>query len=140
MQTPVLERLLVRAGLRPTRKRLHLARLLFDGPDQHVTAEDLMQAVQESGHAVSLATVYNTLNQFSAAGLLRRISLDGTKTFFDTNTADHHHIYHEDEDKLVDVAGGRIQINGLPRLAKGDKVKSVEVMIRVNSEGEFNKN
>ncbi len=134
MGAPVMERLLLRAGLRPTRKRLQLARILFDGPDKHVTAEQVMQATRDSGPTISLATVYNTLNQLAAAGLLRRISLDGSRTFFDTNTSEHHHIYYEEDDRLVDLPGDRLQISGLPVPARGAKVKSVEVLIRMHSD------
>lgn len=133
MDSPVLGRLLLRSGLRPTQKRIALASLLFDGPDRHVTAEDVMREAKAQGIDISLATVYNTLNQFCAAGLLNRIILEGPRTFFDTNTSDHHHIYNEDEDRLSDVPGDRIRVEGIPPLAKGEQVQSVEVLVRVKS-------
>ena len=82
------------AGLRPTRQRKELGRLLFDGPDRHVTAEVLHDEAMRAGVRVSLATVYNTLNQFTEAGLMREIVVDGDRTYFDTNTSDHHHFFH----------------------------------------------
>ena len=131
MTQQALESLLRRAGLRPTQKRLEIARLLFDGPDKHVTAEDVMDIARRKKVRVSQATVYNTLNQLCAAGLLKRIILDGSRTFFDTNTTDHHHIFHEDDANLVDVPASAINILGLPELAKGETLRSVEVMVRV---------
>ncbi len=131
MDQQALERLLRRAGLRPTQKRLDIARLLFDGPDKHVTADDVMCAARHKKVRVSQATVYNTLNQLCAAGLLKRIVLDGSRTFFDTNTADHHHIFHEDDADLTDVPADAINILGLPPLGDDETLRSVEVMVRV---------
>src|SRR5262245_7982586 len=82
-----------KAGLRPTRQRLALAQLLFGRGDRHVTAEGLHEEAVGAGMPVSLATVYNTMHQFTAAGLLREVTVDGTRTYFDTNTGDHHHFY-----------------------------------------------
>ena len=89
---PVLDRLTA-AGLRPTRQRLALARLLFDSGDRHVTAEQLHQQAVGNGVKVSLATVYNTLNQFTASGLLREVAVDSRRSYFDTNTELHHHFF-----------------------------------------------
>ena len=132
--TNLSKRLLLKAGLRPTRKRAQLADLLFDGPDKHVSAEEVMAAAQEAGIEVSFATVYNCLNQFSAAGLLRRITVDGVRVTFDTNTDDHHHIYYEDTGELVDIPGDRITVRGMPKLARDVAVQSVEVTIRVRKD------
>src|SRR3989344_5255926 len=92
--TQVLDRLRT-AGLRPTRQRLALAKLLFEGGDRHVTAEMLHAEAQTAAIRVSLATVYNTLHQFTAAGLLREIVVDSQRSYFDTNMTDHHHFYFE---------------------------------------------
>ncbi|MEE8438910.1 MAG: Fur family transcriptional regulator, partial [Micropepsaceae bacterium] len=81
------------AGLRPTRQRLGLAALLFGAKDRHVSAEKLHEEASAAGIRVSLATVYNTLHQFTALGLLRELSVDGARTYFDTNMGDHHHFY-----------------------------------------------
>ena len=86
-----------KAGLRPTRQRLALASLLFAHGDRHVSAESLHEEAVSAGVPVSLATVYNTMHQFTAAGLLREVTVDGTRTYFDTNTGDHHHFYCEDD-------------------------------------------
>jgi Fur family transcriptional regulator, iron response regulator len=131
MVREIAEKLLLKAGLRPTSQRVGLAAILFDGADKHVTPDDVMRLAQESGVDVSVATVYNTLGQLAAAGLLRRVTLDGGRTFFDTNTASHHHLFLEDEDRLVDIPGDAIQVTGLPDLGDDVRVKSVDVLVRV---------
>src|SRR5262245_46331607 len=98
------ERLLRDAGLRPTRQRLALGRLLFLNGHRHVSAETLFDEAAAANMRLSLATVYNTLNQFTEAGLLRRISADGSKSFFDTDTSVHPHFYLVGEDVLVDIS------------------------------------
>lgn len=95
------------AGLRPTRQRMALAGLLVgDGRDRHVTAESLFEAAAGAGEKVSLATVYNTLKAFCDAGLLREITVDGSKSYFDTNMSDHPHFYWEDDNRLSDAPAG----------------------------------
>lgn len=121
------------AGLRSTPKRLAIARLLFDGEDMHVAADAVARMAAQAGLRVSLATVYNTLNQFVAAGLLRRVNLDSERSYFDTNTASHQHIYVEDEQRLIDIPGGQIRVSGLPALPEGMEVRAVEVMVRVGA-------
>ncbi|MET0544721.1 MAG: iron response transcriptional regulator IrrA [Caulobacterales bacterium] len=125
------ERLLLKAGLRPTSQRLGLAAVLFDGHDKHVTADDVMHLASNAGVDVSVATVYNTLGQLCAAGLLRRVTLDGGRTFFDTNISAHHHVFFEDDDRLMDLPGDSIQVTGLPDLGDGATIKSVDILVRV---------
>src|ERR1700680_4045192 len=91
-----------KAGLRPTRQRLALAQLLFASGNRHVTAESLHEEAAGAGVPVSLATVYNTMHQFTAAGLLRQVTVDGSRTYFDTNIGEHHHFYCEDDGTLLD--------------------------------------
>ena len=93
------------AGLRPTRQRVELAGLLFRDHDRHVTAESLHDEVTEAGVKVSLATVYNTLHQFTEAGLLRQVIVDAARSYFDTNTGDHQHFFLEKEGLLIDIPG-----------------------------------
>lgn len=121
------------AGLRPTRQRLALGRLLFDEGDCHVTAECLHEQAQDVGVSVSLATVYNTLHQFTAVGLLREVVVDSSRTYFDTNTADHHHIFHEDEGSLTDISGQMIDVAGLPDVPEGTELSRVDVVVRVRN-------
>ena len=120
-----------RAGLRPTRQRTALAALLFTDYVRHVTAESLHAEAEAAGERVSLATVYNTLHQFTTAGLLRQVTVDGTRTYFDTNTAEHHHFYREDDGMLVDIENGGITVGGLPRPPDGCRIERVDVVVRV---------
>ena len=119
------------ARLRPTQQRLALARLLFSGHDRHVTAERLHDEALEAGAQLSLATVYNTLNQFTEAGLLRQVIVDGAKIHFDTNTGEHHHFYVEDQDMLIDIPGRDVRIEGLPRAPSGTEIQRVDVVVRL---------
>jgi Fur family iron response transcriptional regulator len=122
---------LARAGLRPTAKRLQLAHVLFDGGDKHFTAEQAHEMATKAGMRMSQATVYNTLNQLAAAGLLNRIALDSKRTFFDTNTGDHHHIFYDDDGELVDVPLDLVQVVGTPALKPGETLRRVDVILRV---------
>ena len=120
-----------KAGLRPTRQRLALASLLFGRGDRHVTAEGLHEEAVSAGVPVSLATVYNTMHQFTAAGLLREVTVDGTRTYFDTNTGDHHHFYCEDDGMLMDIDGAAIEVAGVPIPPHGAKIERVDVIVRL---------
>ena len=123
---------LKKAGLRPTRQRLTLARLLVgDGRDRHVTAESLHAAAHASGNPVSLATVYNTLRAFSRAGLLNEIPMDGTKSYFDTRTDDHPHYYWEDTGILTDAPKDDLRFASLPPIPEHMEITKVDVVIRM---------
>jgi Fur family transcriptional regulator, iron response regulator len=121
------------ARLRPTQQRVALARLLFSGPDRHVTAEKLHAEALKAGARLSLATVYNTLHQFTGAGLLRQVIVDSDKTHFDTNTGEHHHFYFESSDHLVDIPGREVRIDGLPKPPVGTEVERVEIVVRLKA-------
>lgn len=123
--------MLRRAGLRPTRQRFALAAILFGKGDRHVTAETLYEEARQAGVPVSLATVYNTLHQFSAAGLLRAIAVDTSRTHFDTNTGDHHHFYLESCDEVIDMPTSSIQVENLPEPPEGCEITKVDVIVRV---------
>jgi len=121
-----------RAGLRPTRQRLALAELLVgDGQHRHVTAESLFEAARQTGATVSLATVYNTLRAFCEAGVLNEITVDGSKSYFDTNTHDHPHFFWEDDGRLSDAPAEQLQIARLPDAPEGAEIASVDVVIRL---------
>lgn len=125
-------RWLGRAGLRPTRQRLALAALLVgDGRDRHVTAEGLYASAQAEGEGVSLATVYNTLRAFCAAGLVQEVTVDGTRSYFDTRIDDHPHFYWEDTNELVDAPAEELEIARLPDTPDGAEVTRVDVVIRL---------
>jgi Fur family iron response transcriptional regulator len=123
------------AGLRPTRQRLALGRLLFDGGDRHLTAEVLHEEAQGAGVSVSLATVYNTLHQFTEAGLLREVVVDSARTYFDTNTGDHHHFFFEGNGALMDIDGEHIVVSGLPEAPQGSGIARVDVIVRLSGSG-----
>ncbi len=122
------------AGLRPTRQRIALAMLLFGKGHRHVTAEELHREAVDADLSVSLATVYNTLNQFTRAGLLREVIADGTKAFYDTNVSDHYHFYSEKDGRLIDIPGDQLTISKLPPLPEGAKVASIDVIVRLREE------
>jgi Fur family iron response transcriptional regulator len=119
------------AGLRPTRQRVELAGLLFQDCDRHVTAESLHDEVSKSGVKVSLATVYNTLHQFTQAGLLRQVVVDAARSYFDTNTGEHQHFFLESEGLLIDIPGQTIAVAGVPVPPAGLAVDRVDVVVRV---------
>ena len=128
------ERLRV-AGLRPTRQRLALAAILFGSGDRHVSAESLHREALVARIHVSLATVYNTLNQFKIAGLLREVAFEGDRTFFDTNTSNHFHYYLEDTDQLVDIGATSLEVKGLPQLPPGTEVDRIDIIVRLRKSG-----
>ncbi len=118
-------------GLRPTRQRLGLARLLFEAGDRHVTAEQLHMEAMGANLRVSLATVYNTLNQFTAAGLLREVVVEAGKSYFDTNTSEHHHFFLEGSGRLEDIPGDQLVVANLPAPPDGTAVARVDVIVRL---------
>lgn len=118
------------AGLRPTRQRVELGRVLFARGPRHISAEDLHAEAQAAGVRVSLATVYNALHQFTEAGLLREVAIDGTRTYFDTNVSDHHHFFVEGEGTLIDMGEG-VEFDTLPEPPEGMEITAVEVVVRV---------
>ncbi|HXZ02042.1 MAG TPA: Fur family transcriptional regulator [Stellaceae bacterium] len=119
------------AGLRPTRQRLALARLLFDRGDRHVTAEQLHGEAVAAAVPVSLATIYNTLHQFIEAGLLREVVVNPGRSYFDTNVSDHHHFFLEESGRLLDIPGDRIDVSNVPAPPDGTAIRRVDVVIRV---------
>ena len=121
------------AGLRPTRQRLALAKLLFDDHDRHITAEILHGEALDANVRVSLATVYNTLHQFNEAGLLREIVVDSGRSYFDTNVSNHHHIFNEDSRELMDIEDGQIGLAGLPAIGAGQEISRIDVIVRVTN-------
>jgi Fur family iron response transcriptional regulator len=121
-----------RGGLRPTRQRLALAELLVgDGRDRHVTAESLHEAARAAGAPVSLATVYNTLRAFCEVGLLNEVTVDGSRSYFDTRTDDHPHYFWEEEGCLSDAPNDAVRIEGEPLIPEGAELARVDVVIRL---------
>ncbi len=132
--TAILQRL-KGVGLRPTRQRVALAGLLFRSDDRHVTAEQLHQEALGETVRVSLATVYNTLHQFTNAGLLREVVVEAGRSYFDTNVSDHHHFFLVDSGSLVDIAGEHVAVATLPDAPHGTTVERVDVIIRLRDAG-----
>ncbi|MGH7186724.1 MAG: iron response transcriptional regulator IrrA [Pseudomonadota bacterium] len=130
-QAALAERLAA-VKLRPTRQRLALAQLLFGGRTRHLTAEQLHRESRRRGVLVSLATVYNTLNQFTRAGLLREVVIDSGRSYFDTNTAEHHHFFAPETGRLTDIPATGVQVTGLPAAPAGTRVAGVEVIVRIS--------
>ncbi len=123
------------AGLRLTRPRLALARLLFDGGNRHVTAEQLRAESSAASIRVSLATVYNVLHQFTEAGLLREVVIEPGRSYFDTNIDDHHHFFCESSGVLQDIAGEGVAVSGIPVPPRGTEITRVEVIVRLRAFG-----
>jgi Fur family iron response transcriptional regulator len=119
------------AGLRPTRQRLALGWLLFAKGDRHISAEILHEEAQRARFPVSLATVYNTLHQFTGAGLLRELAIDGSRAFFDTNVHDHHHFFLEGENEVMDVPVTAMRLDRTPEPPPGYEVERIDVVVRV---------
>lgn len=133
-----LEKRLREKGLRPTRQRMALADLLFSKGNRHISAEDLHEEAVKAAVPVSLATVYNTLHQFTHAGLLRIIAVEGSKTWFDTNTSDHHHFFLEGENEIVDIPSGpegKPIVGNLPEPPEGMEISYVDLIVRLRPKG-----
>ncbi len=123
--------MLRRVGLRPTRQRMALGWILFGKGDRHLTAEMLYEEATRAKVPVSLATIYNTLHQFTEVGLLRQIALDGAKAYFDTKVSAHHHFFVEGENNLVDIQGGEVIIGKTPAAPEGYEIACVDVVVRL---------
>lgn len=131
MADMAMEEKLRESGLRPTRQRIALAELLFAKGDRHLTVEELHEEAVGAGVPVSLATVYNTLHQFTEAGMIRVLGVEGSKTYFDTNVSDHHHFFVEDTNEVLDLPHGNLIINRLPTPPEGMVISHVDVVVRL---------
>jgi Fur family iron response transcriptional regulator len=128
---PEIRGMLRQSGLRPTRQRVALAELLYAKGNRHISAEGLHEEALTRNVPVSLATVYNTLHQFTEAGLLREVAVDGSKTYFDTNVDDHHHFFVEDDNLVMDVPLGQLGVNRVPEAPEGYEIIRVDVVVRL---------
>jgi Fur family transcriptional regulator, iron response regulator len=127
--------MLRQVGLRPTKQRMALGWILFAKGDRHLTAEMLYEEATKAKVPVSLATVYNTLHQFTDVGLLRQVAVDGSKTYFDTNVSDHHHFFVEGENALVDIPGTDVIVGNTPEAPEGYEVARVDIVVRLRRKG-----
>jgi len=130
-----IKSMLREAGLRPTRQRVALADILYRYGNRHISAEQLHEEAISARVPVSLATVYNTLHQFTQAGFLREVAVDGTKTYFDTNVSDHHHFFNEDDNSVIDIPGSTLSIDDVPTPPEGMEIVRVDVVVRIRPIG-----
>jgi Fur family iron response transcriptional regulator len=127
--------MLRQVGLRPTRQRMALGWILFAKGDRHLTAEMLYEEATKAKVPVSLATVYNTLHQFTDVGLLRQVAVDGSKTYFDTNVSDHHHFFVEGENELVDIPSAEVMVGNTPTAPEGYEIARIDIVVRLRRKG-----
>lgn len=120
-----------KAGLRPTSQRMALAQIMYGAGDRHVSAEALHAEAVAAGVKVSLATIYNTLNQFTGAGLLREVAIEGNRSYYDTNTSNHYHYFLEDRGELVDISSDEPEVIGIPSLPPGTVIDRIDVIVRL---------
>ena len=127
------------SGLRPTKQRLTICKILFDRKDTfHFTIDKLKKKIEKNTKSkISLATIYNTIHAFKNNGYLKEISLQGNKTFFDTNSTIHHHFYDQDTGDLMDIKSEDISINKLPPAPKGKKIKEIEVTVKIANDNQI---
>jgi Fur family iron response transcriptional regulator len=118
-------------GLRPTRQRMALGWLLFGKGDRHLSAETLYEEATRVRVPVSLATIYNTLHQFTEAGLLRQVGVDGSKAYFDTNISDHHHFFVEGDNELLDIPDANVGLDRMPVAPEGYEIARIDVVVRL---------
>lgn len=118
-------------GLRPTRQRMALGWILFAKGDRHITAEMLYDEAARAKVPVSLATVYNTLHQFTEAGLLRQVSIDGSKAYFDTNNTEHHHFFVEGDNELLDIPSDEVVVGTALTPPEGYEIARIDVVVRL---------
>jgi Fur family iron response transcriptional regulator len=123
--------MLRQVGLRPTRQRMELGWLLFGKGDRHITAEMLFEEANHGKAPVSLATVYNTLHQFTDAGLLRQVAVEGSKSYFDTNASQHHHFFVEEENALFDIPDADVFVGKPPIPPEGYEIARIDVVVRL---------
>ncbi len=129
------------SGLRPTKQRLSISKILFDRKETfHFTIDKLKKITEKNSKKnISLATIYNTVHAFRKRGYLKEISLKGNKTYFDTNTTNHHHFYDEDTSELIDIKNENVLLSNLPKAPSGKKIKEIDVTIRVASNNQKQK-
>ena len=123
-------------GLRPTRQRMSLGWILFGKGERHITAEMLYEEATRNKVPVSLATIYNTLHQFTEVGLLRQIGVDGSKAFFDTNPSEHHHYFVEGDNELLDIPSAQVIVDKMPTPPSGFEIARVDIVVRLRRKGE----
>lgn len=130
IERPAIINLLTDYGIQPTQQRVDIAKILFEQP-QHLSAEQVLAAVNHKPPSVSKATVYNTLGLLVKKGLVRQVIVDPSRVFYDSNITDHHHLYNIDDGTLTDISTNEVTISGLPSLPAGMVTEGIDVIIRV---------
>lgn len=125
--------ILKEVNLRPTRQRVALVSNIFNSGNRHINAEKLHEEVLSNGEKVSLATVYNTLNNLAKAGLLRQVRVNSNQNYFDTNTSVHHHFFDEANQSLIDIPHNEIKLVGIPKPPINKKISDVEIIISIKN-------
>ena len=126
-------KMLKTSPLKLTDQRMNLIKLLFKNGASHFTAEEVYKKVNKNKLKISLATIYNSLNQFKEYGLIKAIKVSSDKIYFDTNLKEHHHFFCQNSGKLIDIQTENVKISKLPKLPKGKRIESVEVVINITS-------
>ena len=121
-----------RHGILPTPQRIEVAEILLDKP-QHLSAEQIIDRLRDTGSGVSKATVYNTLNLFAERGVVKECMVDPVRKFYDSSTHPHHHFYNVDTGELSDIPDDLVRFSELPALPEGTQRESVELLIRVRN-------
>ena len=119
-------------GIRPTKQRMILAKLLFEKGDRHISAEELHEEVRKEDRKISLATIYNTLKQFKNLGLLKELVVDKNKSIYCTNHDSHYHLYIEDENKIIDIPQKNIDLN-IPEIPACLSFHNIDIIVRVRT-------
>ena len=119
-------------GIRPTKQRMVLAKLLFKNPDRHISAEELFEEVRKEDRKISLATVYNNLKKFTKVGLLKELVVDQNKSIYCTNHDQHYHLYIEDEGKIIDIPQKNIDLN-IPELPACLKLHNIDIIVKIRT-------
>ncbi|MDH5445372.1 MAG: transcriptional repressor [Gammaproteobacteria bacterium] len=121
---------LKKAGVTPTQQRVEIGQILFAKP-QHMSADQVLSVVNQTGPVVSKATIYNTLGLFAKKGLVREVIVDPSKVFYDSNTSEHHHFYDIDTGSLMDINNGQLRLESMPVLPDGTEAEGIDIVIRV---------
>jgi len=123
--------ILRKKGLKPTFQRIILSKILFNGQDMHFCADDLKSIISKKGYKMSLATIYNNLQNFADVGLLKRRRVSNSKVYYDNNISHHYHFYDEQQNKLIDIPTSGVEFKKLPKLPKDKKVTSIDLFINI---------